>query len=192
VSGAFFPLVPMEAGGGEEGEEGFAAPGVQSFDLPPLYEGAPEWLNKYLLMAVVSVILVMAFWLIMSRNQKLVPSKGQFIGEAAYFFIRNGIARDMIGHDFRRFLPLLIALFSFILVNNLWGVFPLTLLPTTSHVGWAYGLAAMVGSSTTESASLSTGRSAISSTRCCRPGCRCSCGRSSFRWSSSPTSSCDR
>ena len=41
-------------------------------------------------------------------------------------------------------LPLLIALFSFILVNNLWGIFPLTLLPTTAHVGWAYGLAGLV------------------------------------------------
>jgi F-type H+-transporting ATPase subunit a len=38
----------------------------------------------------------------------------------------------------------LIALFSFVLVNNLWGVFPLTLLPTPAHVGWPYGLALMV------------------------------------------------
>jgi F-type H+-transporting ATPase subunit a len=137
VSAFLTGLVPLESGG-------FEAPGVHSFDLPPLYDGAPGWLNKYLLLAVVSVIVVLAFWLLMSRNQKLVPSKGQFIGETAYFFIRNGIARDMIGHDFRRYLPFLIALFSFVLVNNLWGIFPLTLLPTTSHVGWPYGLAAMV------------------------------------------------
>ena len=95
-------------------------------------------------MAAVSVILVMTFWLIMARKNSLVPSKSQFIGETAYFFVRNGIARDMIGHDFRKYLPFLIALFSFILVNNLWGIFPLTLLPTASHVGWAYGLALMV------------------------------------------------
>ena len=112
MSGAFLGLVPLEAGGEET--EGFEAPGVQSFDLPPLYEGAPEWLDKYLLMAVVSVIVVLAFWLIMARKNNLVPTKGQFIGETAYFFIRNGIARDMIGHDFRRFLPFLIALFSLI------------------------------------------------------------------------------
>jgi F-type H+-transporting ATPase subunit a len=31
-----------------------------------------------------------------------------------------------------------------VLVNNLWGVFPLFLLPTASHVGWAYGLAILV------------------------------------------------
>ncbi len=133
----FFGLVPLET-------EQFEPPGVHSFDLPPLYPGAPEWLDKYLVMAVVSVILVAAFWMLMARNQKLVPSKSQFIGETAYFFVRNGIARDMIGHDFRRYLPFLIALFSFILVNNLWGIFPLTLIPTASHVGWAYGLAAMV------------------------------------------------
>jgi len=42
----------------------------------------------------------------------MVPSKGQFIGETAYFFVRNSIARDNLGHDFRRFLPWLIALFS--------------------------------------------------------------------------------
>ena len=137
-----FGLMPLETGEGET--EGFQAPGVSSFDLPPLFENGPEWFDKYILMAGVSVILVMAFWLIMARKNSLVPSKSQFIGETAYFFIRNGIARDMIGHDFRKYLPLLIALFSFILVNNLWGIFPLTLLPTASHVGWAYGLALLV------------------------------------------------
>ena len=73
-----------------------------------------------------------------------MPSKGQFIGESAYMFVRNTIARDTIGHDFKKWVPLLIALFSFVLVNNLWGVFPLFLLPTASHVGWAYGLAGLV------------------------------------------------
>ena len=71
-----------------------------------------------------SVILILAFWLIMARKNAMVPSKGQFIGETAYFFVRNTIARDMIGHDFRRYLPLLIALFSFVLVNNLLGRLP--------------------------------------------------------------------
>jgi len=142
VNVVFWGLMPLDTGGGEP-EEGFQAPGVESFDLPPLYPGAPEWLDKYTLMAFVSVILVAAFWMIMARKNKMVPTKGQFVGETAYFFIRNSIARDMIGHDFRKYLPFLIALFSFILVNNLWGVFPLTLLPTAASVGWAYGLALM-------------------------------------------------
>ena len=121
----------------------YEPPGVESFDLPPIFEGLP-WLDKYVLMAAVSVVLILAFWLVMARKNAMVPSKSQFVGEMAYNFVRNSIARDMIGHDYRKWLPLIIALFSFVLVNNLFGVFPLTLLPTTSHVGWAYGLAGMV------------------------------------------------
>jgi F-type H+-transporting ATPase subunit a len=122
--------------------EGFEAPNTGSFDLPGLF-GLP-WLNKYLLQATLSVVLIMVFWRVMARKTALVPSKGQFVGEAAYMFVRNSIARDVIGHDFKRWVPLLIALFSFVLVNNLWGVFPLTLMPTAAHVGWAYGLAGLV------------------------------------------------
>jgi F-type H+-transporting ATPase subunit a len=130
----FIGLVPLE---------GYQPPGVQSFDLPPFIEGVP-WLNKYLLQGFLSLIIIAGVWIVAARKTALVPSKGQFIGESAYFFVRNTIARDMIGHDFRKYLPLLIALFSFVLVNNLWGVFPLSLLPTASHVGWAYGLAGVV------------------------------------------------
>jgi F-type H+-transporting ATPase subunit a len=121
----------------------YEPPGVESFDLPPIFESVP-WLDKYVLMATVSVVLILAFWLVMARKNAMVPSKSQFVGEIAYNFVRNSIARDMIGHDYRKWLPLIIALFSFVLVNNLFGVFPLTLLPTASHVGWAYGLAGMV------------------------------------------------
>ncbi|WP_375426450.1 F0F1 ATP synthase subunit A [uncultured Friedmanniella sp.] len=127
-------LIPME---------GYTPPSTESFAFPPLFDGLP-WFDRYLLQALVGFGLVLAFWLVMARKRALVPSKGQFVGESAYMFLRNSVGRDMIGHDYRKYLPFLIALFSFILVNNLWGIFPLTLLPTASHVGWAYGLTAMV------------------------------------------------
>ncbi len=134
MSGRLMSLMPMET---------FEAPGVESFDLPPIFESVP-WFDKFMLQAIVSVIIILAFWLIMARKNAMVPSKSQFIGETAYMFIRNSIARDSIGHDFRKYLPFLIAIFSFVLVNNLWGIFPLTLMPTTAHAGWAYGLAGLV------------------------------------------------
>lgn len=130
--------LPLETGG-----EGFTPPSPDVFDIPPIFPGVP-WFDKYMLQAIVATILVIVFWVVMARKNKMVPSKGQFIGESAYFFVRNSIARDNIGHDFRKFLPWLIALFSFILINNLWGIFPFTMMPTTAHAGWAYGLAAMV------------------------------------------------
>ena len=43
-----------------------------------------------------------------------------------------------------KFVPLLFALFFFILVNNIYGAIPLFQLPTMSHVGGAYFLAALV------------------------------------------------
>ena len=134
MSGLLVSLIPLE---------GFEPPGVSSFDLPPLVPGLP-WLNKYTLQATLSVVIIIAFWMIMARKNALVPSKGQYVGEMAYFFVRNSIARDMIGHDFKKYLPLIMAVFSFVLVNNLWGIFPLTLLPTAAHVGWAYGVAGLV------------------------------------------------
>lgn len=131
-------LLPLETGG-----EGYHAPSPDDFNLPPIFPGVP-WLDKYMLQAIVATILIIVFWLVMARKRAMVPSKSQYIGEYAYFFVRNSIARDNLGHDFRKFLPWLIALFSFILINNLWGIFPLTLMPTTAHAGWAYGLAGMV------------------------------------------------
>ena len=131
-------LLPLETGG-----EGYHAPSPDDFNLPPLFPDVPwlAWLDKYMLQAIVATILIIIFWLVMARKRQMVPSKGQFIGETAYFFVRNSIARDNLGHDYRKFLPWLIALFSFILINNLWGIFPFTLMPTTAHAGWAYGLA---------------------------------------------------
>ena len=123
--------------------EGYEPPGVSSFDLPPIFPGVP-WFDRYLLEAIVAVIIIFVFWRVMSRQTALVPSKAQFIGESAYMFVRNTIGRDMIGHDYKRFVPLLMALFSFVLVSNLWGIVPFVLMPTAAHVGWAYGLAGLV------------------------------------------------
>ena len=116
--------------------------GVENFNRAPFFDGIP-WFNLPMLLAVISMVLIIPFWLIMARKNALVPSKGQFLGEATYSFIRDGVARDQIGHDFRKYLPYLLALFSFLLVNNIWGVFPAFVFPTTSHIGWAYGMALM-------------------------------------------------
>ncbi len=128
--------------------EGYVAPGPGSFTHAgePIFPGVPglEWLSKFMLQAIVSVVLILLFWVVMAGKKAMVPSKSQFVGETAYFFVRNSIARDSIGHDFHKYVPLLLALFSFVLVNNLWGIFPLTLMPTAAHVSWAYGLAALV------------------------------------------------
>ena len=73
------------------------------------------------------------------------PSKLQYAGEQAYGFVRNSIARDIIGsHDFMKFVPWLVATFFFVLLNNLFGIIPFIQFPSFSRVSFAYGLAILV------------------------------------------------
>jgi len=132
-------IIPME--GGEEGASHWP-PGVDSFDPKPLFPGAGmDWLNTYLVQAVVAAIVVIGMWLWVARGQKVVPTYKQWLGEQLYNLIRNGIGRDALGPHYRKYTPYLLALFSFIVVNNLWGQFFLFMFPTISRVGYAYGLA---------------------------------------------------
>jgi F-type H+-transporting ATPase subunit a len=92
-------------------------------------------------MAVVGALLVIAFWLIVSHKPQVVPSKRQWFGEWVYNMIRNGVAREMMGATYHKYVPWLLALFSFIIINNLFGEFFLTMFPTFSKIGFAWGLA---------------------------------------------------
>ena len=107
--------------------------------------GAADGFSKQMLLVILSVVIIAAFFLMAARKGQLVPGRLQFAGEAAYGFVRNGIAKDIIGgKDFMKYVPLLFTLFFFILVNNIYGAIPLIQLPTFSHVGGAYVMAAIV------------------------------------------------
>lgn len=119
--------------------EGYTSPSVEDFKFHGLW--GTDWVTKPALQAAIAAVLVIAFWLWGSRNLKKVPGKRQFAFEYLYDFIRNSVARDALGHDFRPYLPYLLALFSFILVNNWFGEFFLFMFPTFSNIGYAYILA---------------------------------------------------
>ncbi|WP_435771691.1 F0F1 ATP synthase subunit A [Nocardioides sp. SYSU DS0651] len=124
--------------------EGFHAPGPGIFDLPPVFEIAGFGVTKPMLQLVIAALLVFGLLYAASRSRSLVPGRLQFAGEGAYGFVRNGVARDIIGsHDFQRFVPYLVALFFFILVNNLFASIPFFQFPTFSRAGMAYALAAL-------------------------------------------------
>jgi F-type H+-transporting ATPase subunit a len=119
----------------------FNPPGAGDFDLPPIFAGV----TKPMLLAVLSVVIIAAFFLLTTRNAKLVPGKLQFVGEQVYNVGRNMIARDQIGAaEFRRFVPLIVTLFTFILVNNIYGLIPFLQFPTMSHIGFPLALSVLV------------------------------------------------
>ncbi len=124
--------------------EGFTPPGPEIFDLPPIFDDSILF-TKPAFLLVLAAILVFGFFFVSSRRMAMVPSKSQFMGEQAYVFVRNGIARDILGSkDFMKFVPLLLAMFFFILVNNLFGIVPFIQFPTFSRASFAYAMAALV------------------------------------------------
>jgi F-type H+-transporting ATPase subunit a len=124
--------------------EEFHPPGPEIFELPPVV-GESILFTKPAILLVLSAILVFGFFYVSARRAAMVPSRTQYFGEQAYGFVRNGIARDVIGsQDFMKFVPLLFAMFFFILVNNWFGVVPFIQYPSFSRVGFAYALAGLV------------------------------------------------
>lgn len=132
----------LAANTSEDGK--FAPPGIGEAGLPgPWF--AWDGITKYHVLVVLSVVLIAVFFVIAARKGSLVPGKLQYAGEAAYGFVRNGIGKDIIGgRDYKPYVPLLFTLFFFILLNNIFGAIPFLEIPTFSHVGGAYALAAMV------------------------------------------------
>jgi F-type H+-transporting ATPase subunit a len=129
-------------------EGGFKAPALEDMHLPeilPWYAEYGTGFGKQMLLVLLSVALISWFFLAASRRGSLVPGKFQYFGEYSYNFVRNSVGKDVIGErDFKPFVPLLVALFFFIAVNNFFGSVPLLQIPTTSHVGTAYALAGIV------------------------------------------------
>jgi F-type H+-transporting ATPase subunit a len=119
----------------------FNPPGPEDFNLPPVFSGV-DWLTKPVLVAALSVVVILWFFWAASRKAEVVPSKLQFAGEISYNFVRNSIARDAIGsREHMKYVPYLLGLFFFILLNNVAATVPLIQFPTFSHIGWAYSAA---------------------------------------------------
>jgi len=121
-------------------DEGYVPPSAKDFVLPPIFEAIP-WFTKPILLAFFSVLIISVFFILSSRKAAMVPSKLQFAGEGVYGFIRNGLAKDVLGAEYMRFVPYLFTLFTFVLVNNWFGIVPMLQFPTFSRVGFAYALA---------------------------------------------------
>ncbi|MCU1657829.1 MAG: synthase subunit a [Pseudonocardiales bacterium] len=124
---------------------GFVPPGPADFQLPDIFNGNQVLLTKSSLLLVLAAVLVFVGFYATSRRGAVVPGKLQYAGEAAYSWVRDSIGRDIIGErDFIKYVPLLVSLFFFVLVNNLFGIVPILQFAPFSRAGFAYGLAGLV------------------------------------------------
>jgi len=128
-----------------EGDGGFEAPGTEDFYWPVI-GGDSSWaITRPALVMAVSVALLAWFFVTVAGRLTIVPSKRQWMAEQAYGFVRNSIARDVIGaKDFKQFVPLLFTLFTLILFNNVMGVMPFIQFPTYSRIAFPIVLTLVV------------------------------------------------
>jgi F-type H+-transporting ATPase subunit a len=124
-----------------------------AIDFPPISH-AVEWpilfggdllgVNKVVLLMWASVIVVFAFFFAASRRQQLVPVGVQNIAESAVDFVREGIILQTMGEDGLFYTPLLLMMFSFIFVCNIWEVIPVAQMPVNARIALPMFMALLV------------------------------------------------
>ncbi|MEV4512524.1 F0F1 ATP synthase subunit A [Dactylosporangium sp. NPDC049525] len=115
-------------------------PSVDDIFPPSLWEAAP-WLTKFSLFLWLAVAVVLVYFLVSYRSPKIVPTKKQWLAESIYGFVREGVAKDVIGHHGLKFAPYLASLFCFILVGNVFSIVPFIQVSPNAHIAFPAVLA---------------------------------------------------
>lgn len=119
----------------EERSEGLAFHPMDQFIVKPLFGGDHvAWYtptNATLWMAV-TVLAVIALFVLGTRGRAIVPSRIQSIAEMAYGFIHK-MVEDVAGKDALKFFPYIFTVFCFIVFSNFLGILPKAFTPT-SHI----------------------------------------------------------
>lgn len=124
--------------------EEFHAPGLWLFEWKPLFEIGPLGVTKpMLLAALLSAVLLAFFWAAFNKPQ-IVPRGVQNVAEIGYLFIRDDVARNVIGKKGDRYVPFLVSLFFFVWILNLASIIPFLQFPVTSRFAYPAALALIV------------------------------------------------
>ncbi|MEA2708437.1 MAG: F-type H+-transporting ATPase subunit a, partial [Phycisphaerales bacterium] len=96
--------------------------------------------NHMVMMCIAAGLMLIVFPLITRRYRsgEMVPTGTRNFFEAILLYVRNDIAKPVLGDETDRFIPFLWTLFFFILFNNLLGLLPLDIL-TGRLFGWNHG-----------------------------------------------------
>jgi F-type H+-transporting ATPase subunit a len=92
--------------------------------IVPIHVGGHDFsFTNASLFMVLTVVSAVAFLLIPTRSRAVVPGRWQSAAEVVYEFVEKTL-RDSAGSQGMKFFPFVFSLFMFILVANLWGMFP--------------------------------------------------------------------
>lgn len=124
---------------------GFPSPGLHSFLFKPLFTVGGYHFNKTMLLVLLTTVVVVWFFWAAFNKPKVVPGKIQMIGEAGYDFVRRNIVYEIIGKkEGEKYVPLMVSLFFFVWIMNIWAIIPLAQFPVASVIAYPAGLAIIV------------------------------------------------
>src|SRR4051812_39990640 len=113
---------------------GFPAPTPGIFIFEPIFWIGPIPVTKPDLLALTCAIGIIGFFWAAFSKAKLVPNRIQSVGEIGYLFVRDQIARPMIGAKGDTFVPYFMAMFFFIWAMNMMAFVPFAQFPVTSRI----------------------------------------------------------
>ncbi|MGP3980957.1 F0F1 ATP synthase subunit A [Streptomyces sp. KR80] len=124
---------------------GFDAPGLHSFVFKEMFEVGGIEFNKPMLLALLGSIAIVGFFWAAFNKPTVVPGKLQMVAEAGYDFVRRGIVYETLGkRQGEKYVPLMVSLFFFVWMMNLWAIIPIAQFPVTSIIAFPVGLALIV------------------------------------------------
>ncbi|HYH27325.1 MAG TPA: F0F1 ATP synthase subunit A [Actinomycetota bacterium] len=118
----------------------FEAPGLEIFDAPCFTEfdaiGIHFCINRVTVYIFLAALLVIGFFVYAAAKAKAVgrPRGARNLAESVVEFVRNQIAIEVIGPEGRAWVPLLTAMFSFIMIGNIFGIIPGIQYPINSRM----------------------------------------------------------
>ena len=123
----------------------FEPPGTGLFQFPPLFSIGGFDVTKPMVLAILAALVVIVFFYLGTSKMALVPGRLQSMTELGYLFVRDQVARSIIGaKKGDRWVPLLVSLFFFVWIMNLFSVIPLAQFPVTSRIAYPAILSLMV------------------------------------------------
>jgi len=104
------------------------------FEFPTIFTIGGFEVTRTIILMFLAAFVAVAILYFGLRGQRLVPTKFGVAVEGLVSFVRDGIARDVIGPEGTKYVPYLMAMFFFLLVGNLFEVTPLINFPITSRM----------------------------------------------------------
>ncbi|MBM3661353.1 MAG: F0F1 ATP synthase subunit A [Actinobacteria bacterium] len=121
---------------GGEGGGGLQFPPVDNLVKWPawFFQGTPFEFNKITFIDFIAFIVPVALFFIVSRKPQAVPRGLQNLMESSLDFIDKQVIQPAIGPDGLRYMPMLVAMFFYIWIGNVFEIIPTAHMPANARI----------------------------------------------------------